>query len=100
VGVKKTRKLVDGRALAQLHKGGQQVRLSGLPFPVAVAHYYFKRHDGIRVKQYVMSTRQLRASTLVWWGKRRWQIEGWYKTAKHRFSLHRFGQGTLLGVHR
>ncbi|MBW4617661.1 MAG: hypothetical protein KME21_31620 [Desmonostoc vinosum HA7617-LM4] len=28
------------------------------------------------------------------------QIEGWFKTAKHRFGLHRFGQGTLLGVYR
>ena len=25
---------------------------------------------------------------------------GWFKTAKHRFGLHRFGQGTLLGVYR
>jgi len=31
---------------------------------------------------------------------RRWQIEGFFKTAKHRFSLHRFGQKTLLGVYR
>ncbi|MGD1938115.1 MAG: hypothetical protein ACFCA4_11235 [Cyanophyceae cyanobacterium] len=37
---------------------------------------------------------------MSWWGKRRWQIEGWFKTAKHRFGLHRFGQGTLLGVYR
>lgn len=28
------------------------------------------------------------------------QIEGWFKTAKHRFGLHRFAQGTLLGVYR
>jgi hypothetical protein len=27
-------------------------------------------------------------------------LEGWFKTAKHRFGLHRFGQGTLLGVYR
>lgn len=25
---------------------------------------------------------------------------GWFKTIKHRFGLHRFGQGTLLGVYR
>ncbi len=25
---------------------------------------------------------------------------GWFKTAKHRFGLHRFGQGTLLGLYR
>jgi hypothetical protein len=47
-----------------------------------------------------LSTRPIKASTLKWWGKRRWQIEGWFKTAKHRFGLHRFGQGTLLGVYR
>jgi len=27
-------------------------------------------------------------------------VEGWFKTAKHRFGLDRFGQGTLLGVYR
>jgi hypothetical protein len=37
---------------------------------------------------------------IKWWGKRRWQIEGWFKTAKHRFGLHRFAQGTLLGMYR
>ncbi|MEI1376711.1 hypothetical protein PQG02_27340 [Nostoc sp. UHCC 0926] len=26
-------------------------------------------------------------------------LVGWFKTAKHRFGLHRFGQGTLLGVY-
>lgn len=47
-----------------------------------------------------MSTRPLKASTIKWWGKRRWLLEGWFKTAKHRFGLHRFGQGTLLGMYR
>jgi hypothetical protein len=28
------------------------------------------------------------------------QIEGYFKTAKHSFGLHRFGQATLLGVYR
>ena len=27
-------------------------------------------------------------------------LVGWFKTAKHRFGLHRFGQGKLLGVYR
>lgn len=27
-------------------------------------------------------------------------LVGWFKTAKHRFGLHRFGQGTLLGIYR
>jgi len=30
-------------------------------------------------------------------GDGRW---GWFKTAKHRFGLHRFGQCSLLGVYR
>ncbi|CAA9386430.1 hypothetical protein AVDCRST_MAG94-5164 [uncultured Leptolyngbya sp.] len=33
-------------------------------------------------------------------GGKRWQIEGWFKTAKHRFGFDRFGQSTLLGVYR
>ncbi len=50
--------------------------------------------------RFVLSTKPLKASTIKWWGKRRWQIEGRFKTAKHRFGLHRFGQSTLLGVYR
>jgi len=42
----------------------------------------------------------LKASTISWWGKRRWKIEGWFKTAKYRFGLDKFGQGTLLGIYR
>ena len=51
-------------------------------------------------KRYVLSTKVLKGSTITWWGKRRWSIEGFFKTAKHRFGLHRFGQQTLLGVYR
>jgi hypothetical protein len=42
----------------------------------------------------------MKAKTITRWGKLRWQIEGFFKTVKHRFSLHRFGQKTLLGVYR
>ncbi len=70
-----------------------------MKFPVSVSWYYLKR-DGKLEKRFVLSTKPLKASTITWWGKRRWQIEGWFKTAKHRFGLHRFGQGTLLGVYR
>ncbi len=99
-GIACTRKLTDGRCVSQLHKRGQQLHLHGLKFPVSVSWYYFKRHDGKYEKRFVISTKALKASTISWWGKRRWQIEGWFKTAKHRFGLHRFGQGTLLGVYR
>lgn len=99
-GVPIDRKLVDGRILRHLHKQGQQVRLVGLKFPVTVSWYYLKRDRGRLEKRFVLSTRPLKASTIKWWGKRRWQIEGWFKTAKHRFGLLRFGQGTLLGMYR
>lgn len=100
VGVRIDRKLVDGRILRHLHKRGQQVRFVGLKFPVTVSWYYLKRDHGKLEKRFVLSTKALKASTINWWGKRRWQIEGWFKTAKHRFGLDRFGQGTLLGVYR
>jgi hypothetical protein len=99
-GVSISRKLADGRLLRRLHKQGQQVYLFGLNFPVTVSWYYLKRDNGKLEKRFVLSTRPIKASTLKWWGKRRWQIEGWFKTAKHRFGLHRFGQGTLLGMYR
>ena len=95
-----SRKLSDGRVLRHLHQQGQQVHLVGLKFPVTVSWYYLKRDNGKLEKRFVLSTRPIKASTLKWWGKRRWQIEGWFKTAKHRFGLHRFGQGTLLGMYR
>lgn len=100
-GVRYDRCLQDGRPLFRLHKPGQQVRLKGLDFPVTVAWLYLKREGKpVRLKRYVLSTRPLKASTIVWWGRHRWQIEGWFKTAKHRFGLHRFGQQTLVGLYR
>jgi hypothetical protein len=99
-GVRYDRKLVDGRSVAQLYKRGQQVRLTGLKFPVSISWYYLKRDDGFLEKRFVLSTKPLKRSTITWWGRRRWLLEGWFKTAKHRFGLHRFGQATLLGVYR
>jgi hypothetical protein len=99
-GLRCDRKLTDGRRLAQLHKRGQQVRLVGLNFPVSLSWYYLKRDNDRLEKRYVLSTKALKGSTITWWGKRRWSIEGFFKTVKHRFGLHRFGQHTLLGVYR
>lgn len=99
-GVRCDRKLEDGRSVAQLHKRGQQVRLVGLKFPVSLSWYHLKRDNGKVEKRFVLATKQLQGSTISRWGKKRWQIEGWFKTTKHRFGLDRFGQGTLLGVYR
>ncbi|MBE9193585.1 transposase [Gloeocapsopsis crepidinum LEGE 06123] len=100
VGIRCDRKLEDGRGIVHLHKRGQQVRLLGLKLPVYLSWYYLKRSDGKLEKRYILCTKVLKASTMTWWGRRRWAIEGFFKTAKHRFGLHRFGQQTLLGVYR
>lgn len=99
VGVRCDRRLIDGRKVASLHKRGQQVRLARLPLVVTISWFYLKR-DAKWEKRFVLSTKALKASTINWWGKRRWQIEGWFKTAKHRFGLHCFAQQTQLGMYR
>lgn len=78
-GIRCDRKLADGRSMAQLHKRGQQVRLVGLNFPVSLSWYYLKRDNGRLEKRYVLSTKALKGSSITWWGKRRWSIEGFLK---------------------
>jgi hypothetical protein len=100
VGVSCNRRLLDGRQLKHLYHAGQQVVLEGLSFPLTMGFYHFKGEDGRYRKRYVLCTRRLKASTLKWWGRRRWQIETFFKVIKHRFGLHRFGQCTCMGVYR
>jgi hypothetical protein len=64
-GLSISRKLTDGRVLRHLHKQGQQVRLCGLKFPVTVSWYYLKRDHGKLEKRFVLSTRPIKASTLM-----------------------------------
>ena len=97
VGIRCDRKLEDGRSVIQLHTRGQQLRLSGLKFPVHLSWYYFKRDDGKWEKRYVLCTKALKGSTITRWGRRRWQIEGFFKVAKYRFGLDRFGESALFG---
>ena len=68
IGIKSDRDLKDGRKIRDLHKAGQQIYLNNLPFPVSAAHYYFKKDDGTYEKRYVICTKQLKPSTVVWWG--------------------------------
>ncbi len=95
-----SRCLADGRPLQQLHRAGQQVQLRGLSMSLTWGYYYFKGEDGRYRKRHILCTRRLKASTLRWWGRRRWAIEGFFKVAKHRFGLHRFGQSSPVGVYR
>lgn len=99
LGISKTRKLKDGRKVSEIKNRGQQVYLNGLDMPVFLSWVWLKR-EGKRVQRFVISTKPMKGKTIARWGKRRWQIEGFFKTVKHCFSLHRFGQKTLLGVYR
>lgn len=99
LGIAKTRTLQDGRKVSEIKTRGQQVYLNGLDLPVFLSWVWLKR-DGKRVQRFVISTKPMKGKTIARWGKRRWQIEGFFKTVKHCFSLHRFGQKTLLGVYR
>ena len=100
VGVRKDRLLSEGRRLDHGGWRGGPAWLEGLEeVPVYVASYWLKR-DGKRERRFVLSTKALSPKHIVRWGKRRWRIEGFFKTAKGRFSLDRFGQKTRPGVYR
>ena len=101
VGVRKDRLLADGRRVDRAPRRGGPAWVEGLEeVAVYVASYWLKRDGGKKERRFVLSTKAMRPRHVVRWGKRRWRIEGFFKTAKGRFSLDRFGQGTRLGVYR
>lgn len=103
VGLRNNRTLLDGRSLKALFRHGKrglQVRLSGLDYPLTVSWFWLKRADGKRELRFVGSTHPYSGTYLVRLGRKRWAIETFFKTAKHQFGLHCFGQGTKLGVYR
>lgn len=103
VGMRCNRKLSDGRTLKQLYRKGQrgqQVQISGVDQPLTVSWFWLKRSEGKRELRFVVSTHPYSGPYLVRLGRKRWAIEGFFKTAKHRFGLHCFGQSTKLGVYR
>jgi hypothetical protein len=99
VGLRKDRLLADGTRLDRRgprRRGGKRRDgrewLEGLEeVPVYVASYWLKRDGGKRERRFVLSTKALSPKHIVRWGKRRWRIEGFFKSAKGRFSLDRFG---------
>ena len=103
VGMRCNRKIQDGRTLKQLYrnsKRGQQVLLEGMSEPLTVSWFWLKRSQGKRELRFVVSTHPYSGVYLVRLGRKRWAIEGFFKTIKHRFGLHCFGQSTKLGVYR
>lgn len=103
VGIRCNRKLQDGRSVKQLYrhgKRGQQVLLEGLSTTFTISWFWLKRSDSKRELRFVISSHPYSGAYLVMLGRKRWAIEGFFKTIKHRFGLHCFGQSTKLGVFR
>lgn len=103
VGAKSNRLLQDGRQLKDLPgnaKRGVQVYLKDMDYPLTVSWFWLKRADHKRERRFVVSTHPYSGVYLVRLGRKRWAIEGFFKTAKHQFGLHCFGQGTKIGVYR
>ena len=95
----KNRLMANGKAIETTTKKGQQVKLTELDDLVTASWFYLQRNGKLQ-KRFVISTHVLKGSTITWWGRRRWAIEGFFKTAKYQFGLASFGQQTLLGVYR
>lgn len=100
VGVRSDRRLANGRSMQSVRRQGTQVRLEGLQFPVTLSWYWVERTPGKREQRFVVATEPLSGRYITRLGRRRWQIEGFFKVAKHRFSLQHFGQQSLVGVYR
>jgi hypothetical protein len=87
VGMRCNRKLLDGRSLQQLYrkgKRGQQVQIKGISHPLTVSWFWLKRAEGKRELRFVVSTHPYSGAYLVQLGRKRWAIEGFFKTIKHR----------------
>lgn len=103
VGMRGNRKLQDGRSLKQLYRHSQrgvQVKVEGIAFALTVSWFWLKQANGKRELRFVVSTHPYSGVYLVRLGRQRWAIESFFKTIKHRFGLHCFGQSTKRGVYR
>lgn len=83
-GIRSDRRLADTRQVSQGLRRGQQVLLMGLSFPVTLSWYWLSRDDGSLEKRFVISTKALSAVYITRLGRRRWQIEGFFKTVALR----------------
>lgn len=81
-------------------KRGQQVYVEGIAFALTVSWFWLKQANGKRELRFVVSTYPYSGVYLVRLGRKRWAIESFFKTIKHRFGLHCFGQSTRRGVYR
>ena len=100
VGVSSDRVTSEGRAMSELRCRGVKVWLRDCAVPVFVSWFKLRRDRGEFVWRYVVSTQPATGETIKRWGRRRWRIEGFFKTMKSRFGLDQFGQRTARGALR
>jgi hypothetical protein len=113
IGSRVNRCIGGGRCLADLRCKGAEVQFRSCRTPVFVS--WFKREQPGRcclvskklkrarrefVWRYVISTRAADGETIKRWGRRRWRIEGFFKTLKSRFGWDQFGQRSARGAWR
>lgn len=100
LSMRSDRKLEDGRRLRDI-RYTEKVYPTGLDFAVWATRFRLKGpKDSPGQWRYVVSNRALSDKMIKRWGKRRWAIEAFFKTIKHRFGLHCFGQASRLALYR
>lgn len=100
IGSRANRSIGGGRCLADLRCQGSRVEFRSCSTPVYASWFKLRRARKEFVWRYVISTRPANGETIRRWGRRRWRIEGFFKTAKFRFGLDQFGQRTARGAFR
>jgi Transposase DDE domain len=100
IGSRVNRCIGGGRCLADLRCKGTEVQFRSCRTPVFVSWFKLKRARGTFVCRYVISTRAADGETIKRWGRRRWRIDGFFKTLKFRFGWDQFGQRTARGAWR
>jgi Transposase DDE domain len=100
IGSRANRVIGPGKHLSDLCCKGSEVQFRACKTPVFVSWFKLKRARREFVWRYVISTQAADGETIRRWGRRRWRIEGFFKTMKFRFGLDQFGQRTTRGAFR
>ncbi|MFN4249520.1 transposase [Deinococcus sp.] len=99
IGVRRNRTLANGTPIHELMTRGYKAQLQGLEPTMYVSWAWLYRNKEPE-QRFVMSNINLGGKYLARVGKRRWRIEGFFKTIKGRFGLERFAQHSKTGVMR
>ncbi|WP_147363960.1 transposase [Deinococcus cavernae] len=103
VGMRKNRQTVEGQALHEITSQQRRVHLKGLPDLDLWVYWIWlpaSKQNGQREQRFVITNRPRVPQVVRQFGRRRWKIEGLFKTLKSRFALGKFGQKTKQGVLR